>query len=145
MIGPKIIRCFSQLTDISNKIANSDHISLWKAKRLSDESITPPDASSNRLALDYINTISRVQFYGRHLEQYRVTLTRKKVLIIYNVYEINLQSFNVGKGFGLGNSLFVAFELTKNAEYCCLCIQSWIVYQQLRQMLYQQMSQVLCP
>ena len=39
------------------KIANSDHISVWKSKKLFDESIQPPAPSNNSL-LPALNCIS---------------------------------------------------------------------------------------
>ena len=55
------------------KIANSNHISAWKSKGLSDESIKPLTVSNNSLAaaIYYINTKPRVKFD-------RSCLTKKK-------------------------------------------------------------------
>ena len=36
---------------------------------------------------------------------------------IYIVYEINLWTFAIGNGFKLENSLFGAFQLTKNNDF----------------------------
>ena len=43
-----------------------------------------------------------------------VTLTHKKVVNIYIVYEINLWPFNVSEDLALENYLFGAVKLTKN-------------------------------
>ena len=103
---------------ISKKIANSRHISAWKSKVLSDESIKPPAASNNSLApaLNYISTKSRLKFDGSYLKQDKVAFFHKKVVNIYIVYEIYLWLFNVGKDFALGNSLVRAINLTKNVD-----------------------------
>ena len=68
------------------KITNSDHISSWKSKGLSDESIKPSAAHNNNLA---------------------------PVTNIYVIYGIKLQPFNVGKDFVLRNSLLGAVKFTK--------------------------------
>ena len=43
------------------KIGNTDHISEWKSKGLSDEVIKPPTTSNNSLSqkLSYFGTITR--------------------------------------------------------------------------------------
>ena len=57
------------------KIVNSNHISLGKKRRLSDESVKPPVESNNRLTpvLKSINTKSRVKVNGGSLKQQSVT------------------------------------------------------------------------
>ena len=45
-----------------------------------------------------------------------MTFTHKMVVDIYIVYEKNLCPFNIGRNFELGNSLFRAFKLIKNAD-----------------------------
>ena len=57
------------------KIVNSNHISLGKKRRLSDESVKPPVESNNRLTpvLKSINTKSRVKINGGSLKQQSVT------------------------------------------------------------------------
>ena len=49
------------------KIANTYHISEWKSKGFSDESIKPPTTSDNSLApsLNYIGTKTRVNFFWK--------------------------------------------------------------------------------
>ena len=83
------------------KIANRDHIKLWKSKWLSDESIKPAAAPDNSLdpALNYINTKSWGKFGGSFLKQGKLTFTHEKLVNIYIIYEINLLPFNVGKNF----------------------------------------------
>ena len=74
------------------KIGNTDHISAWKSKGLSDESIKPPSTSDNSLApsLSYIGTRKRVKFVGSCLKQDKITVTHGKTVNLYIVYEINL-------------------------------------------------------
>ena len=101
------------------KLANSDHISAWKSKELSSESIKPPAASNESLApaLNYINTKLRVKFDGSCLKQDELTFTHKKLVNIDIVNEIDSWPFNVGKDFAPGNSLFGAIKLAKDADF----------------------------
>ena len=101
------------------KVANSNHISAWKSKGLSEESIKPSAASNNSfaLALNYINTKPQVNFNGSCFKQDKVTYTDKAVVNIYNVDEINLWPFTIGKGFAVRNILFGAVKLTENADF----------------------------
>ena len=59
-----------------NKTGNTDHISEWKSKGLSDEIINPPTTSDNSLALDksYFGSKVRVKFDGNC----KTTFTHKK-------------------------------------------------------------------
>ena len=74
------------------KIEYGDHISSWKSKGLSDESIKLPSTSNNTLApsLNYIGTRTKRKFDGRCLEQDKITYTYGKTVNIYIVYKINL-------------------------------------------------------
>ena len=62
------------------KIANTDHISLWKSKRLSDEIIKPAATSYNSLgpALSYFGNKTRVTFDGSCLKRDRIAFTHWK-------------------------------------------------------------------
>ena len=53
------------------RIGNSNHISEWKSKGLSDEIINLPAASNNSLspAINHINTNLRAKFDGSWLKQ----------------------------------------------------------------------------
>ena len=55
-------------------ITNTDYISSWKSKGLSDESIKPPTASNNSInpALNYYGTKTRVKFTGSCLKQPKI-------------------------------------------------------------------------
>ena len=62
------------------KIGNTNHISSWKSKGLSDKNIHPPAASNNSLAplLNYNGTKTRVKLNGSCLKQDKITFTHKK-------------------------------------------------------------------
>ena len=75
-------------------ITNTDYISSWKYKGLSDESIKPPSTSVNSLnpALNYYGTKIRVKFTGSYLKQSKITYTQGRVVNIYIVYEVRASS-----------------------------------------------------
>ena len=62
-------------------ITNTDYISSWKSKGLSNESIKPPTTSDNSLnpELNYYGTKTRVKFTGSYLKQSSHILTHKKL------------------------------------------------------------------
>ena len=100
-------------------VSDSPYIhSAWKSKRLSHESIKPSDPSNNSLgpSINDINTKLRVKFSGSCLKQERVAFKYKHVVDIYFVYEINLWSYIQDAYCLLGNSLFGATNVTKNAD-----------------------------
>ena len=66
--------------------------------------------------INHINTKLRVNFDGRCLKQEKATFSRKKMINIYIVYEINLCSNIQGASLALGSCLFGALKLTKNTE-----------------------------
>ena len=107
---------FQPLHNYFKRICNTDNISAWKSKGLSEESIKLPTTSNNGLApsLDFINDKIRVTFDGGCLIQENTTNTHKKVVNIYIVYELN--SYPRSTKFTSGNSLFGAVKLTKNAD-----------------------------
>ena len=76
------------------KIANTDYISEWKSKGLSDKIVTPPTTSYNSLAplLNYIGNKIRVKFTGSCLKQDKITFTHKTIVNIYTVYEISVST-----------------------------------------------------
>ena len=71
MMELKIITVFQQTNRFFKKISHSDHISAWKPRGLSDESIKHPTLSNNSLApsLNHTNTNMRVTFDGSCLKQ----------------------------------------------------------------------------
>ena len=95
------------------KIGNTDHISEWKSKGLSDEVIKPPSSDDNSLvpALKYVGNKIRVKFGGGCLKQDKTIYTHGTVVNVYIVYELssNLNNFD----FALENCLFGAVKLTK--------------------------------
>ena len=98
-------------------ITNTDYISSWKSKGLSEESIKPPTTSDNSLtpALRYYNYNTSVKFTGSCLEQSKITYTHKKVLNIYIFYELIASSSHCDDPT-LKNCLFGTVTLTKNAD-----------------------------
>ena len=61
-------------------IDNTECISSWKSKGLSDEIIKPPNTSDNSLApaLSYIANKTRVKFDGSCLKQDKIRFTHGK-------------------------------------------------------------------
>ena len=61
-------------------VNNTNYISSWKSKGLSDESIKPSTTSDNSLTpkLNYYEYNIRVKFPGSCLKQPKITYTRKK-------------------------------------------------------------------
>ena len=98
-------------------ITNTDHISSWKSKGLSSESIKSPTTSDNILtpALNYYGTKTRVKFTGSCLKQSKISYTHRKVVNIYIVYELGASSSH-NNDPTLKNCLFGAVTLTKNAD-----------------------------
>ena len=94
------------------RIGNTDYLSLWKSKGLSDEVIKPPTTSGNSLApaLSYIGNKARVKFNGTCLKQAKITFTHGTIVNTYIVYDSN-NNYPT-----LENSLFGAVKLTKNAD-----------------------------
>ena len=108
---------FQPVTRHFKKAANTNKITAWKSKGLSEESIKPPSMSDNSLnaGINYIDTAKiRVKLDESCFKQDKVSFTNKQVRSIYIFYEINLSPFNVGKDFASGNYLFGAVKLTKN-------------------------------
>ena len=100
-------------------VGNTDNISAWKSKGISDESIKSPATFGNSLAtsMKYIVARSRIKYDGQCLKQDKVTFTHKKVVNIYIVYKTHLWTHTQGAGITLENYLFGAAKLTKNADF----------------------------
>ena len=98
-------------------ITNTDHISSWKSKGLSSESIKSPTTSDNILtpALNYYGTKTRVKFTGSCLKQSKISYTHRKVVNIYIVYELGASSSD-NNDPTLKNCSFGAVTLTKNVD-----------------------------
>ena len=100
------------------KIGNTERISAWKSKGLSDGSINPPTTSDNSLApaLSYIGNKTRVKVDGGCLKQDKIAFTHRKIVNIYIVYEINLWNYVYSDDPTRGNSLFGAVGLVKISD-----------------------------
>ena len=63
-------------------IANTDYVSSWKSKGLSDETIKPPTTADNTLnpALSFYSTKTSVKFTGRCLQQPNISRKSSKHL-----------------------------------------------------------------
>ena len=86
---------------------------------MSDGSIKTPATSNNKLSpvLNRIIVQIRAKLNGSCLKQDKLTFNQKTVVNIYFVHEINLWPFKQSPGLTLGNSLFGAAKLTKNAGF----------------------------
>ena len=95
------------------KIVNTEQISSWKSKGLSNEIIKPPTTSNNSLApsLDYFIKKIKVNFNGSCLRQDKITYNHGTIVNMYIVYKLssNLHNFD----FALEDCLFDAVKLTK--------------------------------
>ena len=95
-----------------------DHVSSWRSKGLSNESIKPPTTSSDNSVtpeLNYYDTKTKIKFTGSCLKQSSHILTHEKVVNIYIVYELTASSSHDGDPI-IKNCLFGAVTLTKNAD-----------------------------
>ena len=84
---------------------------------MSNEIIKPPASSNNGLAPSLANVGAkiRVKCDGSCLKQDKVTFTHGKTVNSYIVYDINLWNDVDSSNPTLGNALFDAVKLTKNA------------------------------
>ena len=96
---------------------NSSWITEWKSKGLCNESLKVVPIANNTLtpSVNYYGEKVKLTFTGSVLQQKTVTYRHKKVLNIYIVYEID-DFQNVDNYPTLGNALFGAVKLTKNAD-----------------------------
>ena len=98
-------------------VGNGRYIYYWQSKGLSDERINSITAFNYSVTpfLDYYGTETRVEFSGSCLKQDKVTLDLGKIVNIYTLFEIS-KSINISDYPTLGNCLFGAVTLTKNAD-----------------------------
>ena len=77
------------------KIGNTEKITSWESKGLSDEIIKPTSTSNNRLApsLDYSINKIKVKFNGSCLKQNKITYTHGAIVNIYIVHKLS-SNFN---------------------------------------------------
>ena len=95
--GTQNYSVFQPISRYFKIVTNTDYVSSWKSKGLSDESITPPTTSDNSLtpALSYYGFKIRLKFIGSCLKQDKITYTHGKTVNIYTVYELSASdSFN---------------------------------------------------
>ena len=80
--------------NLNSVVGFIDRVLSWQSKGLSNESIKPPTTSNNSFypRLSYNDTKIKVQFTGSCLKQPRFTITHKKVVNIYIVYELGASS-----------------------------------------------------
>ena len=101
-----------------NSVVNTaDYVLSWKSKGISNKSIKPHTTSDNILnpELNYYGTKTRVKFTRSCLKQSSHSLTHKKIVNIYIVYELAASSSHDSDPT-LKNCLFGAVTLTKNAD-----------------------------
>ena len=100
------------------KTTNSNYISAWISKGLSNESIMPLSTANDFLtpSLNYLGAKVRVKFSGSCLKQDKITYTHGKIVNIYIIYEINKKDNTVISDPTLENYLFGAATLTKNTD-----------------------------
>ena len=93
---------------------NSNWITKWKSKGLSNKSLEVASTSDNTLtpSINYYEGKVRLRFTGSVLQQKTVTYRHKKVVNLYVVYEITnfhgIDSYPI-----LANALFGAVKLKK--------------------------------
>ena len=108
--GIQIYLAFQPMCRYFKKIAgvgNSDYISSWKSKGLSNKkmnSITTSDYSITS-KLSHYGSKARVEFNGGCLKQDKVTYNHGTIVNIYIVYEIN-KNCNISCYPTLENGLF---------------------------------------
>ena len=95
---------------------NTDHISEWKSKGLSDEIIKPP-TSNNSLApkLSYVGNGIRVTFNGSCFKQDTLPYTRGTIVNKCIFYELS-SNLNYNQNITLENCFFGAVKLINNAD-----------------------------
>ena len=111
---------FQPISKYFKVIASTDHVSSWKSKGLSAETIKPPATSDNSLppALSYYGTKTTVKFTGSYLKQPNISYTHGPLVNIYIVCELGTSSSH-NNNPTLKNCLFGAVTLTKNADIYC--------------------------
>ena len=71
-------------------VGNGSYIYYWKSKGLSDKRINSIKTPNHSITpnLDYYGTKTRVEFNRTCLKQDKVTFNHRKVVSIYNFYEV---------------------------------------------------------
>ena len=106
---------FQPLNKYFKKIASTDHVSSWKSKGLSAETINPPSTFDNSLtpALSYYDTKTSVKFAGSCLKQSTISYNHRPIVNIYFAYKLGA-SGSKDNDPTLKNCLSGAVTLTKN-------------------------------
>ena len=94
-------------------VTNSQNISSWRSKGLSDEEIKVVNGLYP--SVNYVNEKLRLKFEGSCLAQTKVTYTHKNIVNIYIVYEIGATTRN-SYDPKLINGLCGAVTLVKNSD-----------------------------
>ena len=102
---------------LNSVINTADYVSSWQSKGLSNESIKTPTTTNNSLTpeLNYYGTKTKIKFTGSCLKQSIHSLTHKKIVNIYIVYELAASS-SYDSDPTIKNCLFGAVTLTKNTD-----------------------------
>ena len=116
--GTQNYLAFQPMYRYFKKIGNTECISSWKSKGLSDVIVKPPTTSDNNLApgLSYVGNKAKVNFDGGCLKQDKITFTRGTIVSIYIFYELSLSNHRYDDFPVLENYLFGAAKLTKNGD-----------------------------
>ena len=98
-------------------VGSANYIYFWKSKGLSEERLDSITASNYKITpeLSFYGTKLRVEFNGSCLKQDKITLNHGTIVNIYIAFEIS-KNYNIGSYPTLGNCLFGAVSLTKNAD-----------------------------
>ena len=94
-------------------VRNSQNISSWRSKELSDEEIKA--VNDLYLSVNYFNEKLRLKLEGSCLAQTKVTYTHKSIVNIYIVYKIGATTRN-SHDPKLINGLFGAVTPVKNSD-----------------------------
>ena len=100
-----------------NTTTNTNYVSSWKSKRLSDETIKPPATSDNTLTpvSNYYGTKTRIKFTGSCLKQPKISYTYLNIVNTYIVYELGASTSHDNYPTSK-NCLFGAVNLTKDTD-----------------------------
>ena len=98
-------------------IGNTELISKWESKGMSNEAIKPPATSDNSLTLTlkYTGKIMYRNFNGSCLKQDKITFNNGKIVKIYIVSDFK-STLNYNRDITVDNFLFGAVKLAKNAD-----------------------------
>ena len=116
--GAKNCLVFQPLFRYFKLNVSTSRVSSWKSKGLSAETIELPSTSNNNISpqLDFYGGGKlRVELTGSCLKQPNISQNHKKVVHIYNVYDLGASGSN-NSDPTLKKCLLGAVTLTKNAD-----------------------------